>query len=105
MGRLRAAYPAHSHDVEVRLIGVLPEGELAAVLAAAGRDALDADPRCRRVVFAPAATDLAAVAAAERAGFRHVVDVEIPGVGLSLLALEPAWVTSFDNGLDRVPGT
>ncbi|MCL9762118.1 hypothetical protein [Frankia sp. AiPa1] len=57
------------------------------------------------MVFAPAADDLAGVAAAAAAGFRHAVDVEIPGAELSLLVAEPEWVTSVDVDRERVPGT
>jgi hypothetical protein len=64
-----------------------------------------ADPRCRRVVFAAPVDDLEIVAAAQAAGFRYVVEVEVPGEDLSLLVAEPEWVTRVDMDLDRVPGT
>jgi len=38
-------------------------------------------------------------------GFRHVVDVDVPGEELSLLVREPEWVTQVDADLDRVPGS
>jgi hypothetical protein len=57
------------------------------------------------VVFAAPVDDLEIVAAAEAAGFRYVVDVEVPGEDLSLLVAEPEWVTRVDMDLDRVPGT
>jgi hypothetical protein len=104
-GRLRDAYPVNAHDVEVRIGGEVPAEKLTEVLAEAVREALDADPRCRRVVFAPPVDDRAAAGFAAEAGFRHVVDVDIPGAELRLLVAEPGWVTAVDMDLDRVPGT
>jgi hypothetical protein len=104
-GRLRAAYPVNAHDVEVRISDGLGTAELTEALGEAARDALRTDPHCRRVVFAAPAGDLAAVATAEAAGFRYVVDVDIPGAELSLLVAEPGWVTAVDMDLDRVPDT
>ena len=102
-GRLSRTYPASAHDVELRPTGSLAPERLTTTLASATRNVLTDDPRCRRVVFAPATDDWDAVAAAEKAGFRHVVDVDLPGAQLSLLVFEPGWVTAMDS--DRVPGT
>lgn len=102
-GRLRDAYPVNAHDVEVRVTEELPADLLAEMLAKTVREVLDNDPRCRRVVFAAPADDLTRIAAAQAAGFRYVVDVDIPGEDLSLLVAEPHWVTAMDS--DRVPGT
>jgi hypothetical protein len=63
-----------------------------------------ADPECRRVVFAASVGDLDAVAAAQAAGFRYVLDVDVPDAELSLLVAEPDWVSDVDADLDRVPG-
>lgn len=104
-GRLRDAYPVNRHDVEVRLTEQLPAEEVTKLLGATVRAALERDPHCRRVVFAVAVGDLVTMAAAEAAGFRYVVDVDIPGAELSLLVAEPDWVTAVDMDLDRVPGT
>ncbi|GAA2411790.1 hypothetical protein GCM10010191_21470 [Actinomadura vinacea] len=104
-GRLRDAYPVNSHDVEVRLTEPLPADEVTRVLGQASRGVFEQEPHCRRVVFAVPVDDLATLAAAESAGFRYVVDVDLPGAELSLLVAEPAWVTAVDMDLDRVPGT
>lgn len=64
---------------------------------------LRSDAHCRRVVFAAAAGDQAMVAAVQAAGFRCVLDVDVPGAELSLLVAEPGWVTERDD--DRVPGS
>jgi len=40
--------------------------------------------------------------AAEMAGFRPVVDVDVPGAELRLFVAEPVWVSNID--LQRVPG-
>src|SRR5689334_22518710 len=108
-GRLAAAYPAARHDVELRVDGVPPE-ELSSVLGREARRILADDPNCRKVVFAAPAKHVKIIAAAEAAGFRYVVDVDIPaglndGDGhdgkrttteLSLLVLEPDFVTHVD---------
>jgi len=92
-------------DVEIRTStsADLPAAEVQGVLARTARQCLDADPRCRRVVYAAPAGDSTALGAATAAGFRYVVDVDLPDVSLSLLVAEPGWVTAID--LDRVPGT
>lgn len=104
-GRLKDAYPVNAHDVEIRVEGRLPAARLAEVLGTAVEEALASHPGCRRVVFATEADDVATIAAAEAAGFRYVVDVDLPGAELSLLVVEPDWVTAVDMDLDRVPGT
>ena len=119
-GRLGAAYPAARHDRELRVSGV-PTAELSAVLAAEADRILCEDPECRKVVFAAPAGDVAVVAAAEAAGFRYVVDVDIAAdprdphpdgqdghrgtLELSLLVREPDFVTRVDPDLDHVPQT
>ena len=104
-GRLRHAYPAGAHDVEVR-IAEASTPELCTDVLRVLADAIQAaDPRCRRVVFAAPVDDLEAVTAAQAAGYRYVVEVEVPGKALSLLVAEPEWVTRVDTDLDRVPGT
>jgi hypothetical protein len=102
-GRLRDSYPVNAHDVEVRVAGEPPPALLADLLRDAARDALTADPRCRRVVFAAPVGAKAAIDTAKAAGFRHVVDVDLPDDELSLLVAEPDWVTALDS--ERVPGT
>ena len=102
---LAAAYPAAEHDVELWVGGIAPE-QLERVLREESDRILEQDPECRKVVFAARVTDLAAVAAAESAGFRYVVDVDVPdedGVieELSLLVREPQFVTRGD--FDHVP--
>jgi hypothetical protein len=62
-----------------------------------------ARPKCSSSGVAP--DDLAAIAAAESVGFRHAVDVDVPGEELSLLVREPEGVTQVHADLDRVPGT
>lgn len=103
-GRLRAAYPAAEHDIEIRP-GHVASDELTSLLGSLVAAVQRAEPRCRRIVFAAPLGDVATLAAAESAGFRYVVDVDLPGASLSLAVAEPAWVTSVDMDLDRVPGT
>jgi len=104
-GRLRHAYPVNAHDVEVRIADASSPEVLTDALGLLARAVQAADPRCRRVVFAAPAGDPKAVAAAEAAGLRYVLDVDVPGADLSLLVAEPEWVTTADRDLDRVPGS
>jgi hypothetical protein len=104
-GRLRDAYPVNRHDWEARLTAHLPAEEITRVLEETARAAFEEDSHCRRVVFAVGVDDFDTMAAAEAAGFRYVVDVDIPGAALSLLVAEPDWVTTVDIDLDRVPGS
>ena len=102
-GRLRDAYPVAEHDIEIRLDDA-PTNELTALLGALSVAVQQADPQCRRVVFGAPRGDLATLTAAEKAGFRYVVDVDLAGASLSLAVAEPPWVTSADMDLDHVPG-
>jgi hypothetical protein len=105
-GRLRAAYPVAEHDVEARFDGPIPEpAAVTSVLERAVATVLESDPQCRRVVFAAPEGDVATLAAAERAGFRFVVDVDLPDGPVGLAVAEPEWVTAVDMDLDRVPQT
>jgi hypothetical protein len=105
-GPLRDAYPVGAHDVEIRISRRLQaSSRLAVFLDELGVAILAADRACRRVVVAVAPDDLAAISAADSVGFRHVVDVEVPGEELSLFVREPEWATQVDADLDRVPGT
>lgn len=101
--RLRDAYPVSHHDVELRAFDGLASQGFTAALAELSQAILAADARTRRVVFAAAAGDEAAIAAARAAGFRYVLDVDVPGAELSLLVAEPDWVTKRDARLDQVP--
>ncbi|MFJ2116226.1 MULTISPECIES: hypothetical protein [unclassified Streptomyces] len=103
-GRLRDGYPVGARDVEVRVddacpVAVLP-GLLRALVAAVQR----ADPDCRRIVHAVPVGRPSTVEAAESAGFRYVVDIDLGQTEISLLVAEPDWATSTDIDLDRVPG-
>jgi hypothetical protein len=101
-GRLAEAYPVGTHDIEVQVSAARP-GVLTLVLQQVAAAAQQDDPLCRRVVFAAPVRDLSVIAAAEQAGFRYVIDVDIPDGSVCLLVVEPAWVTRVDMDLDRVP--
>jgi hypothetical protein len=103
-GRLRDAYPVSEHDLEARVSNV-PPAAVTSLLSELVAAIQFADPRCRRVVFAAAEGDLVALSAAEDAGFRYVIDVDLPDGAVSLAVAEPAWVTAVDMDLDHVPGT
>jgi len=103
-GRLRDAYPVAERDIEIRLDDA-PIDELTALLGVLSSAVQKDDPQCRRLVFGAPLGDVATLAAAEQAGFRYVVDVDLAGASLSLAVAEPSWVTSVDMDLDRVPGT
>ncbi|WP_063043873.1 hypothetical protein [Nocardia pseudovaccinii] len=104
-GRLRNAYPVNTHDIEARIDPTLPGPSLSELLSALATAIHAAEPQCRRIVYAAAVDDPDARAAAEAAGYRHVVDVDLPDTELSLMVNEPAWVTAVDMDLDHVPGT
>jgi hypothetical protein len=104
-GRLRDTYPVGAHDMEIYAVNDIAPQILTRALAELSRAVLDADPRCRRVVFAAPADHADIEKAASAAGFRHVVDVEVPGVELSLLVAEPGGVRKVDADIDKVPGS
>lgn len=103
-GRLRAAYPVAWHDVELRVDGADAQ-RLGDVLAVEAERILANDPACRKVVFAAPVGDEHVLRDCLDAGFRHVVDVDLPHEQVSLLVREPGWVTAVDMDLDRVPQT
>ncbi|RQO46078.1 hypothetical protein DBV08_18195 [Rhodococcus sp. KBW08] len=112
-GRLRESYPVGARDVEVR-IGVTGDlNVLTATLNAAVAAVSHTDPLCKKIVFCIDKDENRhgahrfdeVLEAAQRAGFRFVVDVDSLDAELSVLVHEPAWVTKVDIDLDRVPGT
>ncbi|MER5795842.1 hypothetical protein [Streptomyces sp. NPDC001980] len=103
-GRLRDAYPAGAHDLEVRVGAGCPDDLLPALLRTLTAAVRAADPRCRRVVLAVPVADRGGITAAESAGYRYAVDVDLGTEELALLVAEPDWVTVTDIDLDRVPG-
>lgn len=102
-GRLRDTYPVGAHDTEIYAFDDIAPQILTRALAELTRAVLDADPRCRRVVFAAPADHPDIEKAAAAAGFRHVVDVEVPGAELNLLVAEPGWVRKVDADIEKVP--
>ena len=104
-GRLRNSYPLSGHDIELCAINDVAPQALTPALAELSHAVLDADPLCRRVVFAARADNADIRQAAQAAGLRHVVDVDVPGAELSLLVAEPHWVAGIDADLHRVPGS
>ncbi|GLZ11998.1 hypothetical protein Acsp04_22330 [Actinomadura sp. NBRC 104425] len=104
-GRLRDAYPVGARDVEVQVTDAVADEALTALLRELAEAVQRADPECRRVVYAAPEGDADQVAAAECAGFRRVVDVDLADRQLSLLVVEPDWVTRTDIDLDHVPET
>ncbi|MFE9095758.1 hypothetical protein [Streptomyces sp. NPDC007264] len=104
-GRLRDAYPVAARDLELRVGPGCPDGALAEVLRVLVHAVGTSDPRCRRIVHAVPEGDEGAVATAEAAGFRHVVDVDLGEEQLSLLVAEPGRGTAADTDPDRIPGT
>ena len=100
--RLRDTYPVSSHDIELFGTNDAPPHAFARALAELSEVVLKADPLCRRVVFAPSTGQADMTLAAEMAGFRPVVDVDVAGAELRLFVAEPVWVSNLD--LQRVPG-
>ena len=98
-GEFAAAYPAGAHDRELAIEGD-PTWE---ALASIADQVLSDDPRCRRVILPLPERDLDAIAWAESAGFRFVVDVETRSGGYSLLVIEPDWVLAQPHILEEIP--
>jgi hypothetical protein len=98
-GDLVDAYPAGADDKELAIEGE-PQLEVVRDYVAA---VLKGDPRCRRVVLAVPERDLEAIAWAEDAGFRFVVDVETRAGAHSLLVVEPDWVLAQPHALEDIP--
>jgi hypothetical protein len=98
-GELVDAYPAGTHDRELAIEG---DPTPTAVAELTTRVLAD-DGRCRRVVLPVPEQDLAAIAWAEEAGFRYVVDVETRSGGYSLLVTEPEWVLEQPHILEDIP--
>ncbi|WP_216896741.1 hypothetical protein [Nocardia alni] len=106
VGRLRHSYPVGARDTEVRLAELSGSGALTDVLRSVAAAIREAEPLCRKVVYAVESDGgrPATVAAVEAAGFRYVVDVDVADAELSLFVCEPDWVTGADIDLDSVPG-
>ena len=98
---LRTSYPVSEHD---QVLEPSPSAPAEAVQLVA-ESLFAADPQCRRLVLAAPADDLDQIDRAERAGFRYVVDVDLPGQELSLLVAEPDWVLAESRGIDTIPTT
>lgn len=98
-GDLVDAYPAAEHDLELAVEGEPTPAEVTRV----ADELLAADPLCRRVVLPVPERDIPAIAWAEDAGFRYVVDVETRSGAFSLLVREPEWVLAQPVLLEDIP--
>lgn len=103
-GPLGKAYPAGIADLELDA-GALRDTR---ALRAVGDRILRENPSCRRIVLPVPAGDLDAIGFGEDAGFRYVVDVDVPGVRgavteLALLVMEPSWVADAPTAVDDLP--
>ncbi|MCL2533601.1 MAG: hypothetical protein FWE39_05500 [Nocardiaceae bacterium] len=103
-GALGNAYPAGVADIELDIRGLRD----VAALRALGERILRENPACRRIVLPVPAGDLDAIGFAEDAGFRYVVDVDVPGergeiTELSLLVMEPGWVANAPTAVNDLP--
>lgn len=96
---LAASYPVGSRD---RLL-TPDESAGSEALQLVSELVMRADPACRRLVLAAATGDVSAIGRGEAAGYRYVVDVDLPNTTLSLLAAEPQWVLEASRYLDDVP--
>lgn len=98
-GHLVDAYPAGTRDRELALEGDVGPSTVAAVVD----EIFAADPQCRRVILPVPVGDLEAIAWAEDAGFRFVVDVDTRSGSYSLLVVEPGWVLAQPSALEDIP--
>lgn len=102
---MRDAYPASAHDIVLEIGSGPTAAEVPDLLAAIVAAIQAGDPACRRTILPIAIGDLPFQRAAEEAGFRYVVDVDIDDREVVLFVAEPHWVTEVDMDLDRVPGS
>jgi len=110
-GRLRLSYPVGARDIEVRVLELSNSAEITTALQAVVAAIRKIEPQCRKVVYVVdadiahmgTAANLATIAAAEGAGFRYVLDVDVAQAELSLLVSEPEWLVDVD--IDLVPGS
>jgi hypothetical protein len=98
-GDLAETYPVGLADVQIAIESGCSAHALAAIVA----DIFASNQRCRRVVDAAPAENLAAIALAEEAGFRYVVDVDTHTASYSLLVSEPEWVLAQPSALEDIP--
>ncbi|WP_430333694.1 hypothetical protein [Rhodococcus sp. ACT016] len=103
-GPLGYAYPAGIADLELDAEGLRDAGALRAL----GERILRENPACRRIVLPVPAGDLDAIGLGEDAGFRYVVDVDVPGepgaiAELALLVMEPGWVADAPTAVNDLP--
>ncbi|KQR91137.1 MAG: hypothetical protein J0I33_00975 [Microbacterium ginsengisoli] len=98
-GHLVDAYPAGTHDLELATHGLVSAADVQRVT----HEVLKASPRSRRVILAVPEQDLTAIAWAEDAGYRFVVDVETLSGSFSLLVTEPDWVLAQPHILEDIP--
>lgn len=96
---IAATYPVGHRDRLVEPSEELPSEGLQLVSELIMRQ----DPACRRLVVATDEGDIEAIARAEKAGYRYVVDVDLRDRSLSLLAAEPDWVLEESRHIDDVP--
>lgn len=82
-------YPARDHDAGVHmLLGPAEsrgQGLAVALLRAVSDFQLEMDPRATRVVGEPDLENIRCIRVAERAGFRHVTDLDLPHKRAALL--------------------
>ncbi|WP_172638779.1 GNAT family N-acetyltransferase [Streptomyces tailanensis] len=101
---LRACYPYGGHDIAVELA---PEETANPLIGRLLKDLVTAlftaDPRCRRVVAAPAEDDAAAQDAFETGGFRRVTEADLPTGTVILFTTEPPWLAELPTALDDMP--
>lgn len=99
--RLHDAYPAGARDLELSA-----DTRRSEVLQLVSDHLFAEDPDCRRIVLGVPEDTVEFIASAEQAGFRYVIDVDLPeGESLSLLVAEPEWVLSQPTAVDALPET
>lgn len=94
-----ASYPAGLRDMILSPSDDAPAEALQLVSEAV----MAADRHCRRLVLAAPEGDVPAVARGEEAGYRYVVDVDLPSGAYSLLVAEPGWVLEESKNIDEIP--
>ncbi|MGC0416904.1 GNAT family N-acetyltransferase [Embleya sp. AB8] len=101
--RLRNCYPYGEHDLAVRVHPAAPRATVVALLRALVPALFAADPRCRRVVAAPAENDAAARAVYVAGGLRQVAEADLPEGTVVLLTAEPPQLAELPTSLADMP--
>ncbi|PBC77076.1 acetyltransferase (GNAT) family protein [Streptomyces sp. TLI_235] len=97
---VRACYPYGERDL---LVTLTSQASVPSELRRTVVELLSANPRCRRIVAAPAEDDAEAHELLEAAGFCRITEADLVGGTVVLFAAEPPAVANQPTSLDDMP--